>query len=487
LRLTELVKTYKGSVNPDIRGVTQDSREVREGWLFAALPGTKMDGGKFIADAVRNGAAAVLAPAGLDAPENIAFVATDNPRRDLSLAAAAFYRAQPKTIAAVTGTNGKTSTADFALQLWQALGLKAASLGTLGLRGGGPVRSGSMTTPDPVSLHATLADLAAAGIDHLAMEASSHGLDQYRLDGVKIAAAGFTNLTRDHLDYHSSMEDYFAAKARLFGEVLQPDGAAVLNADVPECEKLRRACEKRGVRVMTYGHKGTELKIEKRKPVPGGQELTLKILGKAYDLTLPLVGAFQAMNALCALGLVLAENPALEEKAVAHLPELKGVPGRLQLVPGHPDGAVYVDYAHTPDALENILPALRPHTAGRLICLVGCGGDRDPGKRPVMGRIAADLADLAIVTDDNPRSEDPAAIRAAVMKGAREGKHEAIEIAGRRDAIRRAVAEIRDGDIAVLAGKGHEQGQIIGGKTEPFDDVAEAAEAIALVKKGKKQ
>lgn len=480
--LTDLVETYRGSPDPEILGISQDSREVKAGWLFAALPGSRADGRAFIEAAVRNGAAAVMALPGTQVPEGAAFVPAENPRRALALAAAKFYGRQPAHVVAVTGTNGKTSTAEFARQMWEASGTKAASIGTLGIRGeavsgGGKDAGASMTTPDPVSLHAALADLAAAGVDHVAMEASSHGLDQFRLDGVKVRAAGFTNLTRDHLDYHKDMDSYFAAKARLFSDILSPDGTAVLNADDPQSEKLRALCAHRGVHAVGYGFAGADLKIESRVPVPQGQELEISVSGRRHRLTLPLVGAFQVMNALCALGLVTAGQEDIQD-AGALLAGLRGVPGRLQLVPGHRGGAVYVDYAHTPDALDNILDALRPHAHGRLICVFGCGGDRDAGKRPVMGRIAADKADLAVVTDDNPRSEDPSAIRAAVMEGARRGKNRCEDIPGRREAIRQAVAQTGPGDILVIAGKGHEQGQIIGGRVEPFDDVAEAAQAI---------
>lgn len=486
MRLSRMIENYSGLLDPEIEFLTQDSRRVKAGWLFAALPGVRADGRQFIEDAVRNGAAAVLGPPGtvlpLSAKKNVALVIADNPRRALALAAAKFFNRQPDVIAAVTGTNGKTSTVHFAQQLWQGLGEKSASIGTLGVRGSvhgeGMARSGSMTTPDPVSLHAELADLAAAGITHLAMEASSHGLHQCRLDGVRVTAAGFTNLTRDHLDYHKDMDEYYAAKARLFSDVLAPGGVAVLNADIPEFEKLAALAARRGCRVLSYGEKGKYLCLRALKPAPEGLHASLCVDGKDHEFTLPLVGRFQAMNVLCALGLVMAEavdNKARTEKLIGALPGLKGAPGRLQIVPGHPAGAVYVDYAHTPDALENILKALRPHTRGRLICIAGCGGDRDAGKRPIMGRLAAELADMAIITDDNPRSEDPASIRAQILAGAG-GK--AREIGNRHEAILWAVREMREGDVLVIAGKGHEQGQILKDRVEPFDDVAEAARAI---------
>ncbi|MBI2233832.1 MAG: UDP-N-acetylmuramoyl-L-alanyl-D-glutamate--2,6-diaminopimelate ligase [Micavibrio aeruginosavorus] len=454
-------------------GLTQDSRAASAGWLFAALPGARSDGRDFIADAVRNGAAAILAPPGTVVPEAVALIEAEDTARAFALMAARFYPRQPEMVAAVTGTNGKTSTAHFTQQLWAASGLHSASLGTIGVRGKGVDRPGSMTTPEAVALHETLADLARAGVTHLAMEASSHGLAQRRLDGVNVRAAGFTNLTRDHLDYHADMEDYFSAKARLFEVVVQSGGVAVLNADVPEFVALEDICRMRDVQVQSYGLRGHDFRLLERTPLPHGQEIVIEVMGRRHKLVLPLVGAFQAMNALCALGLAIAGN---EKTDVNGLALLEGAPGRLQMIPGAVDGtAVYVDYAHTPDALENILSALRPHTQGRLICLFGCGGDRDPGKRPIMGRIAATQADLAIITDDNPRSEKPETIRAAICEGAGRA---AKEIAGRREAIGWAVSQMKPGDVLVLAGKGHEQGQIFADRTEPFDDAEEARIAM---------
>lgn len=495
MKISELIDYNKGADDPEITGITSDSRKVRPGFLFAALPGTHFDGRTFIAQALDNGARAVLAPSGTTLPADYdgqaVLAEADNPRRALALAAARFYKTQPRFIAAVTGTNGKTSVADFTCQLWQACGVKAASLGTLGLRGAGAagdqkaVQGASMTTPDPVALHETLSALAQGGTDHLALEASSHGLDQSRLDGVKVSAAAFTNLSRDHLDYHHDMAAYLAAKARLFSDILQEGGTAVLNADVPEYAPLRDIAVQRGLRVLSYGQSaGADLQLLKRTPQPDGQALSLRLCGQDYQIMLPLVGAFQAMNALCALGLVLAEGTYDLAVLAGALEGLSGVPGRLQLVPGHPAGGIYIDYAHTPDALENILGALRPHTKGRLICLVGCGGDRDPGKRPLMGALAAQLSDLAVITDDNPRSEDPAAIRAAMMAGAAESLAKTAdadvqEIGDRRAAIRHAVSVMVPGDVLVIAGKGHEQGQIIGDQILPFDDAAEARAAMA--------
>ncbi|HEY0833560.1 MAG TPA: UDP-N-acetylmuramoyl-L-alanyl-D-glutamate--2,6-diaminopimelate ligase, partial [Azospirillum sp.] len=364
-----------------------------------------------------------------------------------------------------------------ARQIWATLGAKAASLGTLGIAGPGVDRYGAMTTPDPVTLHQVLAEVKDAGIERLAMEASSHGLDQFRLDGVRVAAAGFTNLTRDHLDYHGGMEAYFAAKAMLFDRVLSPDGAAVLNADIPEFDGLSAICSNRGQRVFGYGFAGRELKVRGIEPLPHGQRLSLTVLGRDHTVELPLVGRFQAWNALCALGLVIATG-ADAAAAVEALATLDGVPGRLQHVATHPNGApVFVDYAHTPDALETVLTALRPHAAGRLVVVFGCGGDRDRGKRPVMGELAGRLADRAIVTDDNPRTEEPASIRRAVLAG----NPAAEEIGDRRSAIRAAVQGLGPGDVLVVAGKGHEQGQTIGSEVRPFDDAAEARAAVSEV------
>jgi UDP-N-acetylmuramoyl-L-alanyl-D-glutamate--2,6-diaminopimelate ligase len=468
-----------------LAGLTQDSRAVKRGFLFAALPGSKMDGRKFIEDAIRNGASAVLAPTGAmlpDGTDDVELITDDNPRRKLALLAAEFYGGQPGFIAAVTGTNGKTSTVHFARDLWKLRGLKAASIGTLGVRMEDTVRSGSLTTPDPVSLQAELADLAAVKVTHLVMEASSIGLHQHRLDGVQVKAAAYTNLSWDHIDYHADMDNYFEAKARLFAEILDKSGAAILNADTPEFEKLKKLAEKRGCHVISYGHKGEDIKIISAQPTPGGKELKLEIFGKTYEVQFPVVGAFQMMNALCALGIVIAEDPDNEEAVdfyVQALSKLQGPPGRLQLVPGHAkDAAVYVDYAHTPDALKNVLEALRPHTTGKLVCLFGCGGDRDRSKRPAMGEIAAKLADTVIVTDDNPRSENPESIRKEILKAAAGAK----EIGNRREAIQEAVKNLGKGDVLVIAGKGHEQGQIFEDHTESFDDVTEAAKAIRELK-----
>ena len=471
------------SAEIDVVGLTADSRLVRPGYLFAALPGARADGRRYIDEALSRGAAAILAPTGTTladitvgrASKPPALVTDDNPRLRLARIAARFYGPQPTTIAAVTGTNGKTSVANFTRQIWTRMGQPAASLGTLGLQTPDKFVAGSLTTPDTVSLHRMLADLKAEGIEHVAMEASSHGLDQYRLDGVQLSAAAFTNLTRDHLDYHQTIEAYFAAKSRLFGEILPVGAMAVLNADVAEFDSLRALCLKRRQRVIAYGKTGADIRVTVHSALPHGQKVRFAIADVNRDIDLPLVGHFQVMNVACALGLVIATGGAASA-ALDTLNQLDGVPGRMQLAAEHAVGAaVYVDYAHTPDALANVLQALRPHASGRLLVVFGCGGDRDAGKRPQMGRIASTLADRVIVTDDNPRGEEAAAIRRAVMAGAAG----ATEIGDRASAIDAAVAELQSGDVLVLAGKGHEQGQIIGDRVIPFDDVTEARQAVA--------
>lgn len=449
-----------------LAGLTSDSRAVKPGYLFAALPGTKVDGREYIDQAIASGATAILAPAGTPERSGVTFITDDNPRRKFAAFCAEFYGAQPERIVAITGTNGKTSTVYFTAQIWKELGLKADYLGTLNL---------PLTTPDPVALHAKLAELATQGVTHLAMEASSHGLHQYRLDGVKIQAAGFTNLTHDHLDYHTDMDDYFAAKLRLFSELLPASGTAVLNADSPYEQKIRETCRQRGIEILDYGMSAHKIQLLSAVPDSHGQKLKLNINSKNYDVTLSLVGLFQVENILAALGFVMSENKYSVEELINILPRLTGVPGRLQGVSGHPKGAaVYVDYAHTPDALVNVLKSLRPHTKKRLICLFGCGGDRDKTKRPLMGLAVNEHADLAILTDDNPRSEDPAAIRADVLKAV----PDILEIGDRREAIETAMAIAEAGDVVVITGKGHEQGQKIGDQVFPFDDVEEVRKAI---------
>ncbi len=467
----------------EISGLTADSRRVAAGYLFAALPGSRVDGRDFIPQALDKGAAAVLAPEGTRMPDgrrDVALITDANPRRRLALLAARFYGRQPETACAVTGTNGKTSVASFTRQLWQALGHPAASLGTLGLQPPRADAPASLTTPDPVELHRCLAALARDHIDHVVLEASSHGLDQYRLDGIRVSAAAFTNLTRDHLDYHGTMEAYLAAKLRLFTELLQPEGTAVVNVDDPAGAEISGACRARGVKLISYGKGAADLRLLSQEPTATGQNLKLEVFGKAYDVALPVAGAFQGENVLAALGLVLAGG-ADTDRAVAALTQVSGVPGRVELVGATPAGGhVYVDYAHTPDALETVLKALRPHTAARLFVIIGCGGDRDRGKRPQMGRIAVTLADQTIITDDNPRSEDPATIRQEMLVEAPGAQ----EIGDRGAAIATAVAALGPGDVLVIAGKGHETGQIVGGQVLPFDDREVARTAISRLAEG---
>ena len=479
IRLSDLLRRDVPA-DPVITGVTADSRKVAPGSLFVALPGSAADGRAFIPQALSQGAAAVLAPADTDAALAPVLVTSGDVRRSYAIAARSFYGAQPKTCVAITGTNGKTSVAAFCRQIWAGLGLSAASMGTLGvLKQTGNVNQAltgpGLTSPDAADAARLLAQLAADGVTHLALEASSHGIDQRRLDGVSLKAAAFTNLTQDHLDYHGDMEAYRAAKLRLFDTLLPRGRTAVLNADSEAYSSFAAASIMSGLGVMGVGERGRDLTLVSRSAVPEGQRLTLDIGGTLHEVLLPLAGAFQASNALVAAGLCIAagEKP---ERVLSALEKITGALGRLQRIPGAGRGEVYVDYAHTPDGLETVLKALRPHATGRLIVVFGAGGDRDRAKRPLMGEIAGRLADIAIVTDDNPRSEDPAAIRRAV----REGCPDALEIGDRRAAIRHAVGQMRGGDVVIIAGKGHEQGQIVGGTTHPFDDATEAAEALRL-------
>jgi UDP-N-acetylmuramoyl-L-alanyl-D-glutamate--2,6-diaminopimelate ligase len=449
----------------EILGITADSREARPGWLFAALPGTKADGARFIPDAAAKGAAAVLAGSGMNVSSGIPILQSPEPRRTLALMAARLYAAQPGTTVAVTGTSGKTSVADFTRQIFGALGHQAASLGTIGLVKPGGATYGGLTTPDPVALHRTLDELAREGITHLAFEASSHGLDQFRLDGVRLKAAGFTNLGRDHLDYHPSMEAYLAAKLRLFTELLPPDGTAVINVDAEHAPQVIDATKGAGRRVMTVGSKGDTLALESLKPDRFAQSMRVRHGSTTTDIRLPLLGAYQASNALLAAGLVIATGEPVA-RVLATLPQLTGVKGRLEIMGLARGGLVVIDYAHKPDALEAALRALRPFAPGRLVCVFGCGGDRDKGKRPIMGQIATKLADSVIVTDDNPRSEDPKTIRSEILAGAPGAR----EIGDRAEAIRAGARLLGNGDVLLVAGKGHETGQIVGSTVLPFSD-----------------
>jgi UDP-N-acetylmuramoyl-L-alanyl-D-glutamate--2,6-diaminopimelate ligase len=474
LKLSALLRRDLAS-DPWIEGVTADSRKVKPGFLFAALPGVHADGRDFVPAALAAGAAAILTERPV--PAAVPVVEVGDARRAYALAAAAFWGKQPEVCVAVTGTNGKTSVATFCRQIFERLGHASASMGTLGVRAGAEqLTPPGLTTPDAGDVARLLADLAARGVTHLALEASSHGIDQRRLDGVAITAAGFLNLTQDHLDYHLTMEAYRAAKLRLF-EALTPRGrTAVLNADSDAYPVFAASAVTSGLSVFSVGAMGEGLTLANRALLPEGQRLRIGTEGRNFDVRLPLAGAFQASNALVAAGLCIAAGEAAEP-VLAALEHIEGAPGRLQRIGAGPKGGeAYVDYAHTPDGLKTVLLALRPHATGRLIVVFGAGGDRDRGKRPQMGAIAASLADVAIVTDDNPRSEVPAAIRAEIRAGASGLR----EIGDRGEAIRAAAAMLREGDVLVVAGKGHEQGQTIGAIIHPFDDVAETAAALGL-------
>ncbi len=455
----------------EIAGITADSRAVVPGDLFAALPGTRVDGRNFIADAVRRGAVAILAPLGTAWPDGVPqrpVIFDPEPRRGLARIAAILAGPHPDVVVAITGTNGKTSSAEFTRQLWAMDGKTAASLGTLGVIAPGFDPGPGLTTPDPVTLAETLAGLRRQGVSHAAMEASSHGLDQFRLDGVRLAAAAFTNLTRDHLDYHGTMAAYRTAKLRLFDTLLPAGSPAIAHADMdPETlAALRNIAAARKLDLLTVGEAGETLRLIAAHPRPDGQELTIEANGLRRTVFLPLPGRFQADNALVAAALTGALGL---RDPVSHLSGLSGVRGRMELAARLPNGAAaYVDYAHTPDALERLLAALRPHTQGRLHVVFGAGGDRDRGKRPLMGQAAARLADAAIVTDDNPRTEDPATIRAAILAAC----PNALEIGDRTKAIEAALNDLGPGDVLVVAGKGHEQGQTVGTTVHPFDDIS---------------
>ncbi|WP_054143874.1 UDP-N-acetylmuramoyl-L-alanyl-D-glutamate--2,6-diaminopimelate ligase [Bosea sp. AAP35] len=461
----------------EIAGVAFDSRKVSPGDVFVALAGAKADGARFITDAVAKGAVAVVSgqprPANLDG--SVAFAQVEDPRLALSLAAALIHPGQPGTIVAITGTSGKSSVADFTRQIFQTLGHEAASLGTIGVVTAKGADYGSLTTPDPLSLHASLDRLVGEGITHLAMEASSHGLDQRRLDGVRLKAGAFLNLGRDHLDYHSTLADYLAAKMRLW-DLLPADAPVVINRDEPYAAEAAQAAMAAGHPLIGIGRRGETIRLVESAREGFSQRLTLALEGRELTVTLPLVGDFMAGNALVAAALTIATGDD-REAALRAIAGLTGVAGRLERVGEANGGLVVVDYAHKPDALAAVLSTLRGYATGRLICVFGCGGDRDTGKRPLMGQIAADLADIAIVTDDNPRSEDPAAIRAQVMAVSPKLR----EIGDRAEAIKAAVGMLGPGDVLVVAGKGHETGQIIGDRTYPFSDQDVVRTAIAEI------
>lgn len=462
----------------DLSGITRitaDSRLVKPGALFAAIKGEKGDGAQFIPQAIANGAAAILCSEDASVPEGkVRVIRAKEPRLALSEIASQFYPSQPQHMVAVTGTDGKTSTADFFRQLAHHCGLQSASVGTIGVyRGDGKkLHDSALTTPGAIHLHELLSELAQGGITHACIEASSHGLSQYRLHGVKLDAAAFTNIARDHMDYHKTEDDYFAAKAKIFTEVLPQGGIAVVNADDARAADLKALCASRGQEYVDFGASAEAIKVISLAPNATGQELKCRIHGREYTLDIPLVGSFQAMNILCAIGLAHATGIAVDDLAAA-VAKLHGVPGRLQLAAMRGDAAIYVDYAHTPAALSNILKTLRPHTKGQLHVVFGCGGNRDAGKRLEMGKIANELADVVIVTDDNPRNENPVTIRESILAGCPKAR----EIADRSRAIYAAVHALDKGDVLVIAGKGHEKIQIIGSVEHLHDDVEVAKEA----------
>lgn len=464
---------FAGAVLSDL---TADSRQVKPGFLFVAVPGTKADGLAFVPQALANGAAAVMAEKKPELPAHVAFIQVSNVRRALALAAAKFYPRQPATIAAVTGTSGKTSVAAFLRQIWTALGYQAASIGTVGVVSPKGEIYGSLTTPDPIDLHRTLDRLAGEGVTHLALEASSHGLDQHRLDGVRVSVGAFTNLSRDHLDYHPTLEAYLAAKMRLFTDLVAANGTAVVDVDDAHASDVVAAAKKRGLKLMAVGAKGEGIHIAGTTIEGFAQVVQFAHAGRHYNVRLPLVGGFQIENAAVAAGLAIAAGAA-PAPVFAALENLTGAKGRLEFAGQYNGAPIFIDYAHKPDALEKAIAALRPYTTGKLIVIFGCGGDRDTGKRPIMGRIAHDKADRVIVTDDNPRSEDPATIRAAILAEAPGAE----EIGDRGAAIRAGVASLQKGDVLLVAGKGHETGQIIGNRTIHFSDHEAVAAALKEV------
>jgi len=489
--LSNLTALIKGAVrsgpDADISGIAVDSRIVKRGFLFIAIKGIAADGHAFIGDALARGATAIVIEATTDRtvfPTDIPVLTVPDARTAASAIAAAFYPRQPQTVAAVTGTSGKTSTVQFTRELWERRGRRAASIGTLGLVTPEMKRYGSLTTPDSLSLHKTLNEITDAGITHAAIEASSHGIELHRLDNVRIAIGAFTNLSRDHLDYHGTMERYLAAKMRLFTHLIKDEGTAVLNADAPEFHDIREACESRRLHVMCFGNSGCHLLLKGYIPEPSGQRLRFELLGAPYEITLPLIGTFQIWNALCAL-LIAAASGEDKDALAQDLGTLKGVPGRLEKIGTTPSGGtVFVDYAHKPAALENALEALKPHVlaaaGAKLRVVFGCGGNRDAGKRPLMGAIAERLADEVIVTDDNPRREKAPTIRQEILAGCVDHRH-VREIGDRAEAIRAGIESLKEGDVLVIAGKGHEEGQIIGNDTFPFNDADEARKVLDIL------
>ncbi|WHA42122.1 UDP-N-acetylmuramoyl-L-alanyl-D-glutamate--2,6-diaminopimelate ligase [Agrobacterium larrymoorei] len=472
--LNELLRTEAGALT--ITGITADSRKVQQAMLFVAVAGNKADGATFVQDAISKGAAAIVSSQPLNV--SVPVLVVSDARLYLALSAARFYGRQPETMVAVTGTAGKTSVASFTRQIWAFAGHPAAQIGTTGVIAPGREEYGSLTTPDPVSLHALLAELADEGVTHAAMEASSHGLDQRRLDGVKLSAAGFTNLGRDHMDYHPTVEDYMAAKMRLFDTLLPKGSPVIIFADDPWSEQAIEVATKAGHDVRTVGRKGDYLSLKRVEHFRHKQMIEVHHEGAIYEVDIPLAGDFQVANALVSAGLAMSTGVSASV-AMKALEKLIGAAGRLELVGHSGNGALaYVDYAHKPDSLEKVLTSVRPFTSGRIITVFGCGGDRDKGKRPIMGEVATRLSDIVIVTDDNPRSEEPATIRSEIMAAA----PGALEIADRAEAIRHAVSMLGNGDTLIVAGKGHEEGQIIGGVTLPFSDHEQVRSALEGLK-----
>lgn len=461
----------------EIKGLTADSRRVEPGYLFAALAGTEADGAAYIPDACKRGAAAILARPGIDAPKkaNVPIIHNDNPRHAFAKLAARFYDNQPEFMVGVTGTNGKSSVVSFVRQIWEQAGIYGASLGTIGVDLGDEHLPLAHTTPDPAELHKLLYELADRGVTHAALETSSHGLAQYRVDGVRFVAAGFTNISRDHLDYHASFEDYLKQKMRLFKEVLPDVGTVVVHGTDGAAKQVMKTAKSRGLKIISVGRTGKNIRLVKTLRQGFSQRLRVEFHDKQLDVILPLVGDFQAENALVAAGLAIACGMETE-MALSALENLKGAVGRLELVAmGRENAPIFVDYAHTPDALATTINAIRPYANKRVIVVFGAGGDRDKGKRPQMGAAANELADIAIVTDDNPRNEDPAAIRAAIMDAA----PNAIEIGDRRTAIAAGIRMLHEGDVLLIAGKGHESGQTIGRKVVPYSDHEAVAHALS--------
>ena len=490
MRLSNLIAPADGAIihgeDRVISGIACDSRQVKAGYVFIAVSGFTQDGTTFIPQAISSGASVIVIENGADRSgitDNVTVVSVVNVRHALSVMASRYYPRQPQIIAAITGTSGKTSTVQFVRELWQHAPHKSASLGTLGIISPQTTQYGSLTTPDPITLHKLVDKIASEGVTHLAMEASSHGIQLHRLDSVKVNVAAFTNLSRDHLDYHQTMEHYFSAKLRLFSTLLRQGGTAVLNADIPEFDDIKAVCDARNLRVMSFGRQGRDVTVLEHAPEPKGQRIRFELFGKPYEILLPVIGEFQIWNSLCALTIAIAsgDNP---DKMVAALEKLSCVPGRLeyigQTISG---GSVFVDYAHKPAAMENVLQTMRPHVSSRegaqLHILFGCGGNRDKGKRPLMGDIAQKLADRVIVTDDNPRQEEARTIRQEILAGCSNASH-VTEIGDRATAIAQSIQDLKAGDVLVIAGKGHEEGQIVGDKVLPFNDAEEARKALGL-------